>query len=292
MKLVYPAIFSPCIEKEGYTVTVPDLPGCVSEGSSLAEAIEMGTDAASGWVLGELEDGNSIPPATDYKALKPDADSFINLLVLDMDSYAEKYGEKAVIGGFIVLKDKYSFAALLTYEDDSISIDFPDLPGCCPCADTTDEALKNAKEALGLHLLGMEQDGDTIPAASPITELKPEANQVPVLIDVFMPPVRERINSKYAFPAIFTPEEDGGYSVRFPDLEGCFTCGDDMAGALFMAEDALALVLYGYENDARTIPAPSSEESLKLAPGEFVKAVACDTLEYRKRFNSKAIKKI
>ena len=51
MKLVYPAIFSPCIEKEGYTVTVPDLPGCVSEGSSLAEAIEMGTDAASGWVL-------------------------------------------------------------------------------------------------------------------------------------------------------------------------------------------------------------------------------------------------
>ena len=188
-----------------------------------------------------------------------------------------------------MLKDRYSFVALLTYEDDGI--DFPALPGCCPCADITDEALTNAKEALGLHLWGMEQDGDTIPAASPITELKPEANQVPVLIDVFMPPVRERINSKYTFPAIFTPEEDGGYSARFPDLEGCFTCGDDMADALFMAEDALALVLYGYESDARTIPAPSKAEDLELAPGEFVNAVACDTLEYRKRFNSKAVKK-
>lgn len=41
-----------------------------------------------------------------------------------------------------------------------ISIEFPDLPGCYPCADkdNTDEALKNAKEALGLHIWGMEQD--------------------------------------------------------------------------------------------------------------------------------------
>ena len=60
MKLIYPAIFTPCIEKEGYTVIVPDLPGCVTEGNSLINAIEMGTDAASGWILGELEEGNDI----------------------------------------------------------------------------------------------------------------------------------------------------------------------------------------------------------------------------------------
>ena len=96
MKLVYPAIFTPCIEKEGYTVVVPDLPGCVSEGATLAEAIEMGSDAASGWILGELEDGNTIPSASDFNSIKHDSDSFINLLVLDIDSYAEKYGDKAV----------------------------------------------------------------------------------------------------------------------------------------------------------------------------------------------------
>ena len=96
MKLVYPAIFTPCIEKEGYTVVVPDLPGCVSEGATLAEAIEMGSDAASGWILGESEDGNTIPSASDFNSIKHDSDSFINLLVLDIDSYAEKYGDKAV----------------------------------------------------------------------------------------------------------------------------------------------------------------------------------------------------
>lgn len=62
--------------------------------------------------------------------------------------------------GTAMSKDKYSYLALFTYEEDGISIEFPDLPGCYPCADKddTDEALRNAKEALGLHLWGMEQD--------------------------------------------------------------------------------------------------------------------------------------
>ena len=34
-----------------------------------------------------------------------------------------------------MLKDKYSYIALFTYEDAGISIEFPDLPGCYPCAD-------------------------------------------------------------------------------------------------------------------------------------------------------------
>ncbi len=96
MKLIYPAIFSPCMEKEGYTVEVPDLPGCVTEGDDLADAIEMATDAASGWILGELEDGNNIPSPSQRKDIQTDDDSFINMLVLDMDAYSEKYGSKAV----------------------------------------------------------------------------------------------------------------------------------------------------------------------------------------------------
>lgn len=96
---------------------------------------------------------------------------------------------------------------------------------------------------------------------------------------------------KYAYPAVFTPEEDGGYSVRFPDLESCYTCGDDMADALFMAEDVLALVLYGYESEFKAIPVPSTPSDITLSSGEFVNIVACDTLEYRKRYNTKAVKK-
>ena len=96
MKLVYPAVFTPCIEKEGFTVVVPDLPGCVSEGDSLADAIEMGTDAASGWVLDELEEGNNIPAASDLSDIEVEEGSFKSLIVLDMDAYSEKYGSKVV----------------------------------------------------------------------------------------------------------------------------------------------------------------------------------------------------
>lgn len=96
MKLIYPAIFTPCLEKNGYTVVVPDLPGCVSEGDSLINAIDMGTDAACGWILGELEDGNQIPSPTPHEQIETTVGSFVNLLVLNIDAYAEKYGNKSV----------------------------------------------------------------------------------------------------------------------------------------------------------------------------------------------------
>ena len=64
------------------------------------------------------------------------------------------------------MKDTYIYPAVFYYDEDGISIDFPDLPGCCPCADTTEEAVKNAREALGVHLCGMELDNDEIPEPS------------------------------------------------------------------------------------------------------------------------------
>ncbi len=97
-KLLYPACFYPCEDKPGaYTVVVPDLPGCISEGDSLEDALAMATDAASGWVLDEMEEGNPLPIPSNIKDIHSDSpDGFVNLLALDMDSYAEKYGNKAV----------------------------------------------------------------------------------------------------------------------------------------------------------------------------------------------------
>lgn len=70
------------------------------------------------------------------------------------------------------MKDKYEFIAVFEYAEDGISISFPDLPGCLSCADTTDEALKNAQEALGLVLVHYERENLQIPLATPIEEVK------------------------------------------------------------------------------------------------------------------------
>ena len=96
MKLTYPAVFHEDEETGAYAVEVPDLPGCATGGDTLADAILMGIDAASGWVLTELEEGRSAPVASAMDAIQPEPDGFVSLLVLDMDAYAEKYGNKAV----------------------------------------------------------------------------------------------------------------------------------------------------------------------------------------------------
>lgn len=94
------------------------------------------------------------------------------------------------------MKKRYTFVAILTEEENGISIEFPDLPGCCPCAETMEQALDNAKEALGLHIWGMEQDGEPIPEPTPIGKIKTVSGQVAISVDVFMPSVRERIENK------------------------------------------------------------------------------------------------
>ena len=96
--------------------------------------------------------------------------------------------------------------------------------------------------------------------------------------------------AKYVYPAIFT-EDEAGYSVRFPDVDGCFTSGKDLQEALEMAEDALCLMLYDMEESGEAIPAASGVNNVQTEPGEFVSLIGCDTLAYRKRYGSKAVKK-
>lgn len=95
---------------------------------------------------------------------------------------------------------------------------------------------------------------------------------------------------RYVYPAVFSKEEIG-YSVYFPDIEECVTCGDDLADAIEMAQDALALILYEYEDKGKPAPDVSNAEDIPLETGEFVNYIVADTIGYRKRFNKKAVKK-
>ena len=104
------------------------------------------------------------------------------------------------------MKDTYIYPAILNYMENGISIEFPDLPGCLPCADTTEEAARNAKEAMGLHLWGMEKDNDPIPEPTDITDLKYSDGEILLLVEVFMPPIRDRLNNKFVKKTLSIPQ--------------------------------------------------------------------------------------
>ena len=102
-------------------------------------------------------------------------------------------------------KDTYSYIAVISFDDDGISIDFPDLAGCFSCAENEDEIYKMAKEVLGLHLWSMEKDNEPIPTPSTLKNIKLENNETTMLVDVFMPPVRDRINNRIVKKTLTIP---------------------------------------------------------------------------------------
>ena len=103
-------------------------------------------------------------------------------------------------------RDVYSYIAVVSFDNDGISIDFPDLPGCFTCAKNEKEIYKTAREVLGLHMWSMERDNEPIPEPSSLKAIKLDANETTMLIEVFMPPVRDRINNKVVKKTLTIPQ--------------------------------------------------------------------------------------
>ena len=97
--------------------------------------------------------------------------------------------------------------------------------------------------------------------------------------------------NKLFYPAIFHKAEEGGYWITFPDLPECMTQGDDMQHAYEMAFEALGLAIISREAEHEEIPTASEPFSLKLHQDEFCVVIEFDLLAYKKRTNSKAVKK-
>ncbi len=69
---------------------------------------------------------------------------------------------------------KLTYLAVFEPTETGYSVYFSDLPGCVSCGENFEEAQKQAAEALGLHIYGMEKDGDEIPIPSKIPQIDPE----------------------------------------------------------------------------------------------------------------------
>ena len=68
--------------------------------------------------------------------------------------------------------------------------------------------------------------------------------------------------SEYYF-AVFCPNEEGGYTVWFPDVPEALTQGSDLHEAMEMAADVLALSLAEYARARRDAPKASSLEEVQ-----------------------------
>ena len=87
--------------------------------------------------------------------------------------------------------ERYFYPAVFTYEPgQEIAIDFPDL-GCATSGVNDDDALLSARELLGCVLYGMVEDGEDIPDPTPLSDVETRANEYTVLVDVYMPSIRQ-----------------------------------------------------------------------------------------------------
>ena len=87
---------------------------------------------------------------------------------------------------------------------------------------------------------------------------------------------------KYYYPAVFEPKASGeGFVVTIPDIEGCFTQGDNIAECMYMAHEAIGCMLE--DVDAENYPAPGKVNEINLsayAAGSFATLVMFDKDKY------------
>lgn len=87
--------------------------------------------------------------------------------------------------------ERYVYPAVLTFEEGyEIAVTFPDLPGCATSGKDEADAIAMGREAMALHLWSMEVDGDAIPTASSVKNIKLDDNEAVVFIEAYMPAVR------------------------------------------------------------------------------------------------------
>ncbi|MGP1471676.1 MAG: type II toxin-antitoxin system HicB family antitoxin [Schwartzia sp. (in: firmicutes)] len=88
----YPAIFQ--VETQGYSVFIPDIPGCMTQGDTMEEALAMAQEA-----IGLMLEGVApadYPAASLPQALALEKDQFALMVPFDKLAYDKKYNKKSV----------------------------------------------------------------------------------------------------------------------------------------------------------------------------------------------------
>lgn len=102
--------------------------------------------------------------------------------------------------------DRYFYPAVFVCKPgEEIAVVFPDLD-CATSGVNDEDALLSARELLGCVLFGLEEDGEEIPAPTPLSQIQPKEDERVALIDVYMPSIRnagvnKSVNRTVTLPA-------------------------------------------------------------------------------------------
>lgn len=115
----------------------------------------------------------------------------------------------------------------------------------------------------------------------------------------------EKMNKLYNYPAIFYKEDDGRFSVIFPDLNHLATYGIDLDDSIRMAIDCLASYLHSLILNNGEIPVASNiqniddnviknelEELYTDKSRVFVNIISVNVAEYAEKHFNKSVKKM
>lgn len=115
----------------------------------------------------------------------------------------------------------------------------------------------------------------------------------------------EKMNKLYNYPAIFYKEDDGRFSVIFPDLNHLATYGIDLDDSIRMAMDCLAGYLHSLILNNDEIPVASNiqniddnviknelEELYTDKSRVFVNIISVNVAEYAEKHFNKSVKKL
>ena len=96
MKYTFTATFFPKEDGSGYLCRVPDLPGCISSGSTIDEAIDMITDAASVWLVDAEDENEVIASPSPQDQIEHDPSAILSLIRVDTIQYRAQTDTRAV----------------------------------------------------------------------------------------------------------------------------------------------------------------------------------------------------
>lgn len=97
--------------------------------------------------------------------------------------------------------------------------------------------------------------------------------------------------NKLFYPALFHKAAEGGFWVTFPDFPECFSQGESMNEAYEMAVSALGLCITDLLQEKSPLPDASEPNNTAEEPDASLVIISFDLNEYRRKNNSKAVKK-